>query len=202
MAVFQTHTPRRQALSWSLPNRYPPHLLPARPSSPSGPQALAILVDEYGRHDARVAFALHNLGGFYLAEKKLGKAAEAYEEVGASKLCSTAASLRHCGRARRGCAKQLLPFARAPAAGRAGAWSRRQRRGRAPALLLLLQRARAGLLWLWCFWRGGKCRLRCRPRWRRVLRCPQHCGPPLLAPASLCWAGAESEDGCARPWPL
>lgn len=78
-ADTRTHTTREHALP------LPCHThARARPTlHPLGvPQALQILVKEYGLHDARVAFALHNLGGFYLLEKKLDQAAETYQEVG------------------------------------------------------------------------------------------------------------------------
>lgn len=76
-----THTHTTRVHAFPLPchtharARSTPHPL-------GGLQALQILVKEYGLHDARVAFALHNLGGFYLLEKKLDQAAETYQEVG------------------------------------------------------------------------------------------------------------------------
>jgi hypothetical protein len=44
-------------------------------------QALEILVRAYGMRDARVAFALHNLGGFHLARRQLDAAGAAYERA-------------------------------------------------------------------------------------------------------------------------
>lgn len=44
-------------------------------------QALEVLTRAYGLHDARVAFALHNLGGFYLTQRRLEQAAECYEQA-------------------------------------------------------------------------------------------------------------------------
>lgn len=46
------------------------------------PQALRILTLEYGPRDARVAFSLHNLGGFYLSQRRLDQASEMFEQVG------------------------------------------------------------------------------------------------------------------------
>lgn len=44
-------------------------------------QALEVLTRAYGLHDARVAFALHNLGGFYLSRRQLAQAADCYEQA-------------------------------------------------------------------------------------------------------------------------
>ena len=44
-------------------------------------RALEILTRAYGLHDARVAFSLHNLGGFYLARRQLAQAGECYEQA-------------------------------------------------------------------------------------------------------------------------
>lgn len=58
-----------------------PTTCPAMPPSTPPPQALQILTKAYGLHDARVAFALHNLGGFHLARRQLEQAAECYEQA-------------------------------------------------------------------------------------------------------------------------
>ena len=49
--------------------------------TPPQPQALRILLESYGFNDARVAFALHNLGGFFLSQGRLVEAADAYEKA-------------------------------------------------------------------------------------------------------------------------
>ena len=54
--------------------------MPALPPC-SRQQALQILTRAYGLHDARVAFSLHNLGGFHLARRQLEQAAECYEQA-------------------------------------------------------------------------------------------------------------------------
>jgi tetratricopeptide (TPR) repeat protein len=51
------------------------------PPTPPPPQALGILTRAYGLRDARVAFALHNLGGFYLARRQLERAADSYQQA-------------------------------------------------------------------------------------------------------------------------
>lgn len=55
-------------------------------SLPAATQALAILTAAYGPHDARLAFALHNVGGFYLAAGRLQEAAACYEAAVRTKL--------------------------------------------------------------------------------------------------------------------
>lgn len=58
-----------------------------------------MLTRAYGLHDARVAFALHNLGGFYLAQRRLEEAADAYEQALRMKLEVLGTGHRCAGRA-------------------------------------------------------------------------------------------------------
>lgn len=75
MGVYLCHAPFFAPLSPVSYLRWPP-----TPSSPH-PQALRILLESYGFNDARVAFALHNLGGFFLSQGRLAEAADAYEKA-------------------------------------------------------------------------------------------------------------------------
>jgi hypothetical protein len=59
----------------------PPTLRLPTPRPATCQQALEILTRAYGLHDARVAFSLHNLGGFHLARRQLAQAGECYEQA-------------------------------------------------------------------------------------------------------------------------
>lgn len=64
---------QRECLSVQMCDHFctPPPLYAHACTPPPRKQALEILTRTYGLHDARVAFALHNLGGFYFIRRQV-----------------------------------------------------------------------------------------------------------------------------------